>query len=239
MKSIILSAGHSNKIGRDRGAAGSGFVEGNLTVELRQLISDDLKKLGLNPIMDGNNTILAESLNFFKKLISANAIALEIHFNSGPDTATGVETLVPENPSLNERIIASGLSQIVRDAMNIPMRGNNGVKTELESHHGKLGWMRLNCENLLLEVCFISNPKEMEIYQKNKFIIGQRIAKYLYNVAAGNSLIADSLQKYLVKSGDTLTLIAKNHNTTVDNLKKINHLQGDFITVGQELIVNN
>jgi hypothetical protein len=37
MKKLILSAGHSNMTGRDRGASGCGFIEGDLTVELRPM----------------------------------------------------------------------------------------------------------------------------------------------------------------------------------------------------------
>lgn len=40
---------------------------------------------------------------------------------------------------------------------------------------------------------------------------------------------------YAVKSGDTLTKIAKNHGTTVKNLRAANNLSSDKLTVGQKL----
>ena len=67
MKKIFLSAGHSNKFGRDRGASGNGYIEGELSVEFRDLLSDSLSKLGIDVIKDGNNTILAESIVFLRK----------------------------------------------------------------------------------------------------------------------------------------------------------------------------
>ena len=53
--------------------------------------------------------------------------------------------------------------------------------------------------------------------------------------------IEDSInsQTYVVKSGDTLYSIAKKFNTTVDNLKKINNLSNNILSVGQVLIVSN
>ena len=42
MRKIFISAGHSNKQGTDRGASGNGFIEGELTVELRDLIVSEL-----------------------------------------------------------------------------------------------------------------------------------------------------------------------------------------------------
>jgi LysM repeat protein len=42
-------------------------------------------------------------------------------------------------------------------------------------------------------------------------------------------------ETYRVKSGDSLDKIAKSHSTTAENLKKINGLDSDRITVGQEI----
>lgn len=44
-----------------------------------------------------------------------------------------------------------------------------------------------------------------------------------------------SVVEYKVKSGDTLTAIAKKYNTTVSALKKANGLTSDLIKVGQTL----
>lgn len=242
-KLIGLSAGHSNQPGRDRGAAGNGYVEGILTVELREMVYSELKKLGITAIKDGNNTILQESINFFKTKINSEAIALEFHWNSSVKSeATGVETIVPANPEAKEILYAQQLSLIVRDTLNIPLRGNRGMRTELETHHGKLGWMRMKCTNLLLEVCFISNAEDMESYQANKEILAKRIAQFLYN-CANNVTFKDgsSIRKtitHVVQSGDTLTSIAKKYNTSILEIKKTNHLQGDFLLVGEDLTIN-
>lgn len=42
---------------------------------------------------------------------------------------------------------------------------------------------------------------------------------------------------YIVKSGDSLYLIAKKYNTTVDELKKINHLYSNMIYPNQILLI--
>ncbi|MDR3178681.1 MAG: LysM peptidoglycan-binding domain-containing protein [Oscillospiraceae bacterium] len=57
---------------------------------------------------------------------------------------------------------------------------------------------------------------------------------------SSNTLIksdSNSSKVYTVKSGDSLWLIAKRYNTTVDELKRINNLKKDLIIIGQELIV--
>ncbi|MGF1671505.1 MAG: LysM peptidoglycan-binding domain-containing protein [Balneolaceae bacterium] len=42
---------------------------------------------------------------------------------------------------------------------------------------------------------------------------------------------------YIVRSGDSLSKIAREHNMTVDELKRLNNLQNDLIRVGQQLTV--
>jgi LysM repeat protein len=142
----------------------------------------------------------------------------------------------------NTLVIFTSDNGATRQSSQEPLRGNKGVRTEIESHHGKLGWMRMNCNNLLLEVCFISNNEDMESYQKNKEVLAKRIAQFLYN-CANNVTFKDgsSIRKtvtHVVQSGDTLTSIAKKYNTSILEIKKTNHLQGDFLLVGEDLTIN-
>ncbi len=44
---------------------------------------------------------------------------------------------------------------------------------------------------------------------------------------------------YIVKSGDSLYKIASQYNTTVDELKRLNNLSSNLLSIGQRLIVPN
>lgn len=241
MRKIFISAGHSNKKGRDRGASGCGYIEGELAVEFRDLLMKEIENLGYSSTADGNNTILSESINFFKRLTSPNSILLDIHWNAAGLTATGVESFVPDVPSNFELKTAAGISRIVHEECDIPLRGNfkgyKGVKTESESPRKRLGWMRLIGENILLEMCFISNcRKDMKVYQEKKHIIAKRVAKFLVEQATGKKISNSENQTFhIVKSGDTLYRIAKNYNVKVSQLISLNNLENTRIYVGQKL----
>ncbi len=47
------------------------------------------------------------------------------------------------------------------------------------------------------------------------------------------------IKHYVVKKGDNLYRIAKNHEMSLDELKKINNLKNNNISVGQKLLVSN
>jgi LysM repeat protein len=242
MRKIFISAGHSNKQGTDRGASGNGFIEGELTVELRDLIVSELKKMGVNPIVDSNNSVLSQSVNFFKNLTTNSCIVMDIHWNAGPPTATGTETLIPTENTKFERDLAGRISKIVSDRLGIRTRGthmgNSGVKTEADSHHGRLGWMRLTGENILPEICFVSSKSDMDSYQKNKFLLAKDIADVLIEFASDKVNIPTTVSKtHTVVSGDTLSKIATKYATTVSNIKTLNDLKSDNIKISQVLKV--
>lgn len=231
MRKIFIGAGHSNKVGKDRGAVGNGYIEGELAVELRDLIVSELKKMGIAPIIDENQNILSETITKFKNITSPNSIVLDIHWNAATPKATGTEVLIPKEFTTFEKTLAEKIALTISETLGIVKRGNNGVKTEAESHHGRLGWMRLNGENILLEVCFISNESDMIKYQKSKKTLALNIAKILYEYSQENTN-----NTYIIQKGDTLTKIAKEYNTTVPKLIVLNQLtSSNNIKTGQIL----
>lgn len=231
MRKIFISAGHSNKPGRDRGAVGNGYIEGELTIEFRNLLVKELNILGNTPIIDDNDTILSQTLLKFKNITQSNSIVLDIHWNAATPKATGTETFVPTEYTKFEYDLAKDVSNIISTILKIPIRGVNGVKRESESHHGRLGWMRLNGENILIEVCFITNEDDMRSYQKNKEKLVKNIAKLLFEYSND-----DKDNSYIIVKGDTLSQLAKKNNTTISKLIALNNLtSSNKIYIGQVL----
>lgn len=176
MRKIIVSAGHTNVPGLDRGASGNGFIEGELTVELRDLIIKELKLLGANYLTDDNRNALAQTLAWLRGKYSNKDILVDLHWNSGQPQANGSEVFIPDNPSQFEAFLGNALLQGIC-SFGFKSRG---VRPESESARKRLGWMRPNAENILIELCFLSNALDMKLYQANKLNIAKKIANTLY-----------------------------------------------------------
>lgn len=177
MRTVFISAGHSNTPGRDRGAAGNGYLEGDLTVELRDLLLAELSRIGIPALRDGNNSVTAETVQFIrKKLLQPNSILVDFHFNAGPAAATGAEVIVPASFSVFERDMADELSACIAATLQIR---NRGRKTEAQTARKQLAWMRMTGENILPEICFITNADDMRKYQQHKTELVQGIAKII------------------------------------------------------------
>ncbi|GIO23421.1 LysM peptidoglycan-binding domain-containing protein [Oceanobacillus sp. J11TS1] len=77
------------------------------------------------------------------------------------------------------------------------------------------------------------------IYPGNKLTVSQN-GSSSSNASSGSSKSGSSSSSstYTVKSGDSLSKIARQHGTTVSKLKSINNLSSDLIIVGQKLKVD-
>lgn len=232
---LFISAGHSATvgIGRDNGAASKFGIEGVEADKFRDLVVKELEALHVPVITDGDDTILADTIREFKKTANEHSILVEFHFNAATPKATGTEVLVPNNPTILERQIAEAIAKAISETLEIPMRGAKGVKTEKESARGSLGFMRVAGENILPEICFISNETDMKKFQANKSTLAKKVAKILHDFAK----IGDSPKEcfYTVQANDTLSKIAAAEKTTVHKLKQDNGLTNDTILVGQKL----
>lgn len=175
-RKIFISAGHTNVPGADEGASSGEYVEGKLTVDFRNCLVKDLISIGITPITDLDSNALAATLAFIKGKFGDKDILLDIHFNAGG--GTGVEVIIPDVASVFEKQIAQRIADSINTITGLKKR-NGGVKTESDTARKRLGWMRPNSENILIEMCFIDNKTDMMVYELNKYRISKEIAKIL------------------------------------------------------------
>ena len=96
-------------------------------------------------------------------------------------------------------------------------------------------------QSILLEYGFIDNTNDARKLQNNllDYVEGavKAIADYAnvpYKAPSDNNIDENV---YIVKAGDTLYSIARTLNTTVDELKSINGLTSNTLSIGQQLLI--
>lgn len=174
---IFLSAGHSTV---DSGATTVQIVDGKLVgrkeadivVEFRNLVAYYLRAWGVDFDTDGNgteNVPLAATV----KMIGRDRPAIEFHCNSASATiAGGVETLSNrKDMELGEKLCVA-----VATALGIK---NRGAKPEDAGQHHRLAFVQAG--GIILELFFLSNPKELAAYDARKWLAAKAVA----NVLAG------------------------------------------------------
>lgn len=170
MRKLFLIAGHG---GKDPGAVSGSYIERDLAIELRFLVSNELRRLNIIPNMDANENYLSQTLSWLRGKLGAKDVIIDIHWNASSNpTANGTEVIVPEIASQYENEFANALASTIA---SIGFK-NRGVKPETDTARKKLAIMRPSAENILIEVCFISNAQDMLLYQKSKQILAKKLA---------------------------------------------------------------
>lgn len=164
---IYISAGHNSKsttIKQDPGAVNKdGVKEGDLTIEFRDLVKNELNILGAKFTSDTEEENLSM---YLKRIQTGNAsVVVEYHFDAGPETATGCTALVEEEADRLDKAFAKELADSTSSILGIR---NRGTISEAESHRGRLGLMREDGIICLVELGFITNPDDLAKYHARK-----------------------------------------------------------------------
>lgn len=183
-RKLFFEKGHTSVKGMDMGAPGTPYNEGQLTSELVDLIALYLNDIyRIKAEVDANDTTLDKTIAWLRHKTTPRCIVCSIHFNSATPAAEGVECFIPQRYTQFELGLAEALVNAVVKQTAFKRRGATagkaGVKDETQSARKRLGWMSVVGENVLLEVCFISNKQEMEVYQLQKKQIAREIANTL------------------------------------------------------------
>lgn len=165
---IFLSAGHNSQskhIKQDPGAVNSdGVKEGDLTIEFRNLVKQQLDMLGVSYITDYEE----ESLKMYLDRIDTGtgSVIIEYHFDASTNPkSTGCTSLVETEADRLDRSFAKDLANATAAILGVT---NRGVVGEDESHRGRLGLMREEGIICLHELCFITNPSDLARYTTNR-----------------------------------------------------------------------
>lgn len=178
---VFLFAGHTgNRLSQDfdPGAVHGTHVEAALTIELRNMVTALLKKDGFTVVNDNDSDSLKEVLDATNA--SPEDVLIDLHWNAGPEKATGTEVFVPFRHTTKEKQLATRLSNLISAALQIP---NRGFKDESQTARKRLGVMREEGTNILIEVCFITNKRDMANYELNKAKVAEVIKQCISDIA--------------------------------------------------------
>jgi N-acetylmuramoyl-L-alanine amidase len=174
---IFVSAGHnsqSKNIKQDPGAMANGYKEGDLAIILRNLVTAELTKAGVKFSTDSNEESLSQYLS---RIQTGNgSVVLEFHFDAATPAATGATSLIGTDADRLDKAFAK---ELVDTAARIQGINNRGVKSEAESHRGRLGLMREQGIVCLLEVGFITNIGDLNAFLAKKELLAKEIALIL------------------------------------------------------------
>ena len=176
MKSIYISAGHSNT---DPGAVNGEWKEAEQAALFRNAVAYYLATAQVPFATDGSGSV-NHPLRQAAAQAKRHGIAVEFHFNAAASkTAKGVETLAAHR----DRKLAQDISAAIASVTESPLRGDNGYKPENAGQHGRLAFVQAG--GLVVELEFISNTTAMKKFVGVYWKVARAVAEVLIQHAKG------------------------------------------------------
>jgi len=234
-KIVIVDAGHG---GMDSGAVGNGLEEKDLNLQIAKYIYNRLQELNIPSVLIRNNDEYLpkdKRVERIKTITNSNPNTLLIsnHMNAGGGEGAEVVYSLKNNSIFADLILEklSEKGQIIRKAYQrrLPENPNKDYYYILRETNAQ--------EPVLIEYGFIDNKKDADKIAKNIENYGEAVVEAIteyWNYPYEESI---SENTYVVKRGDTLYDISKRYNISVDDLKRINNLKSNVLSIGQVLLL--
>ena len=236
---VVIDAGHG---GVDSGAVSGNNLEKDLNLKAAKYIYERLKQLGIPTVITRDDDTTLPKKERIEKINQISdkdpsVILISNHINAGG--GEGVEIVYPlrNNSTLADMILNNigEQGQKVRNTYQrrLPENPNLDYYYILRDTSPR--------EAVLIEYGFIDNKNDLKRLQENLDLYAEGVVKAIADYT-NNTYIPpsqNSNNEYIVQKGDTLYSIAARYGLSVDELKRLNNLSSNIISIGQRLIISS
>ena len=234
---VIIDPGHG---GVDGGAKGNNILEKDYNLLISRYMYDRFNELGIPVYLTRDSDVTLNPNDRINEILSflgnnPNVVVISNHLNAGG--GDGAEVIYAlRNSSYLADLILNNIGNTGQNTRRVYQR-------RLPSNPTKDYYYILRdtglTEPVIVEYGFIDNEDDLSFLKNNYRELAEAVIKSVLEYKdipyiGPDVVVSDT---YKVIAGDTLYGIAKKLNTTISELKKINNLTNDSISIGQILKV--
>ncbi len=228
---IVIDPGHG---GDDPGASGNGIIEKDLVLDISKEMYNIFQSLGVPVYITrlDDSTLSPDErtrliLNAFGN--DPNVIVISNHINAGGGDGAEIIYALRNNDTLSNLIA----DEIIATGQNYRKSYQRRLPSDSSKDYYFIHRNTGVTEPIIVEYGFLDSTADDPNLLKSKYkdlanAVVRGVSKYIdlpYQIG----------EVYIVKKGDSLWSIARAYNTTVDELKKLNNLSTNLLSVGQIL----
>jgi LysM repeat protein len=228
---IVIDPGHG---GDDPGASGNGIIEKDLVLDISKEMYNIFQSLGVPVYITrlDDSTLSPDErtrliLNAFGN--DPNVIVISNHINAGGGDGAEIIYALRNKDTLSNLIA----DEIIATGQNYRKSYQRRLPSDSSKDYYFIHRNTGVTEPIIVEYGFLDSTADDPNLLKSKYkdlanAVVRGVSKYIdlpYQIG----------EVYIVKKGDSLWSIARAYNTTVDELKKLNNLSTNLLSVGQIL----
>ena len=228
---IVIDPGHG---GSDSGAIGNDITEKDLNLEISKYMYDRLKQLGYDVYITRDTDETISPNDRVRRILNAygnnsDVIVISNHINAGGGDGAEVIYALRNNSNLSNLILDN-----LKDAgQNIRKAYQRRLPSDTSKDYYFIHRDTGVTEPVIVEYGFLdSSLDDVNQLKQNYEKYAEAVVKAIVEYTRGEEL---SQNQYIVKKGDSLYSIARTYNTTVENLKTLNNLTSNNLSIGQVL----
>lgn len=241
---VVVDAGHG---GTDPGAvSSSGVREKDLTLMIAQYMYEEFQKRGVPVTIVRSTDETVSPTERVNRILDAygdnpNVVIISNHINAAGSATQGAEGAEVIYALRDDSTLASNILTALGNAGQkmrkfYQRRLPSDTSKDYYFIHRNTG---SNTHPVIVEYGFIDNPEDLSKIQNNYKEYVDAVVDAVIATAEGESIpsLPESGNYYVVQNGDSLWKIANKYGITVDELKSLNGLSSNNLTVGQILEV--
>jgi hypothetical protein len=202
-KHIILAAGHG---GSDPGAVFGMTTEAQLAIEIVEVTATILANNNVPVSIVPHSLALSASIGYVNgRWYGPNSLAVEVHKDSFGDPSVDGVSVWHESGNAVEQRIADVVGPVVASGVG---KGYRGTYPDTANRHGRLGWVHLKVDSILIECGFGSSATDA-----SSRAYGSALAAGLLRV------LGKTDKREIIKGEDSM--YAQEHGHVVQNEKSI------------------
>lgn len=223
--------------GTNQGNVANGIIEKDYTLLISNYINTRLNDLGIeNFLVRSGDVTLSdqERVNIIKNRYGTgnNVIVISNRLNKGGSDGAEIMYALRNNSRLAENI-ASALEEAGQNVIKY-YQLRNSDNTALDEDY--LIRNTANNQTLVIDYGYVdSSGDDVNLIKNNYEDLAEAVVRAIATYAGVPYYPVNGDEYYVVKKGDSLWVIASKHGTTVDELKRINRLTSNNLSIGQVL----
>ena len=239
---VVVDAGHG---GTDPGAvSSSGVREKDLTLMIAQYMYEEFQKRGVPVTLIRSTDEIVSPTERVNRVLEAygdnpNVVIISNHINaagSGIQGAEGAEVIyaLRDNSNLASNVLTALGNAGQKMRKFYQRRLPSDTSKDYYFMHRNTG---SKTHPIIVEYGFIDNPEDLAKIQNNYKKYVDAVVDAVIATYEGETIpsLPESGNYYVVQNGDSLWKIANKYGITVDELKNLNGLTNNNLTVGQIL----